>query len=219
LLGVPYDASSSYLRGAAAAPAKIREALRSPSSNGWSESGVDILAEGVLADAGDVTMPDIGEARAAIEASVRHLYDEFEGDRFSHACPFARIMEERLASRLVQVGIRAATQHQRDQAKKFNVDVIDMKVWESGRRPKAGGPTYLSLDLDGLDPAFAPGVSHPEPGGLSVRDVVNVIQSLQGPIIGADIVELNPSRDVNGLTAMVAAKFVKEIAARMLESS
>src|SRR5437879_3462656 len=73
LLGVAYDASSSYLRGAAGAPAKIREALRLPSSNGWSESGVDILADGVLADAGDVTMPDIGEARAAIEATIRQI--------------------------------------------------------------------------------------------------------------------------------------------------
>jgi arginase family enzyme len=109
------------------------------------------------------------------------------------------------------------TAHQRDQAKKFNVDVIDMKIWESGRRPKAGRPTYVSLDLDGLDPAFAPGVSHPEPGGLTVREVVSVIQSIPGPIIGADIVELNPSRDINDLTAFVAAKFVKEIAARMIE--
>lgn len=260
LLGVPYDASSSYLRGAAEAPAKIREALHSPSSNGWSELGVNVLAEGVLADAGDVATPDIGEWRAAIEANVRQiakrggrpialggdhsitypilkalgpvnrnltvvqfdahpdLYDEFEGDKYSHACQFARIMEEGLASRLVQVGIRTATQHQRDQAKKFNVDVIDMKVWASGRKPRAGAPTYVSLDLDGLDPAFAPGVSHPEPGGLSVREIISAIHALSGPIIGADIVELNPSRDVNGLTAMVAAKFVKEIAAKMVEA-
>lgn len=261
LLGVPYDASSSFLRGAAGAPAKIREALRSPSSNGWSEAGIDVLADGVLADAGDVAAgDDPAAARTAIEAAARavsmrggspislggdhsitypilkalgpvnrnltiiqidahpDLYDEFEGDRFSHACQFARIMEERLAARLVQVGIRTANAHQREQAKKFNIDLIDMKIWQS-RKPKAGGPTYISLDLDGLDPAFAPGVSHPEPGGLSVRDVLNVIQTLPGPIVGADIVELNPSRDVNGVTAVVAAKFVKEIANRMIETA
>lgn len=260
LLGVPYDAGSSFLRGAAQAPDKIRAALRSPASNGFSESGIDVLAEGVLADAGDVVVPDIGDARMAIEAAVRtigmrggrpislggdhsitypilkalgpvnrnltivqidahpDLYDEFDGDRFSHASPFARIMEEGLASRLVQVGIRTATAHHREQAKRFQVDVIDMRVWESGRKPKAGGATYISLDLDGLDPAFAPGVSHPEPGGLSVRDVLNVIHSLPGPIVGADVVELNPTRDVNDLTAIVAAKLVKEIAARMIET-
>jgi arginase len=260
LLGVPYDASSSYLRGAAEAPAKIRDALRSPSSNGWSEAGIEVLAEGVLADAGDVSWPDIGDARAAIEAAVRgvgmkggrplslggdhsitypilkalgpvhpnltilqfdahpDLYDSFEGDRYSHACQFARIMEEKLAARIVQVGIRTANAHQREQARRFGIDVVDMKVWASGRKPKAGWPTYISLDLDALDPAFAPGVSHPEPGGLSVRDVLNVIQQLPGPIVGADVVELNPSRDVNSLTAMVAAKFVKEIASRMIET-
>jgi arginase family enzyme len=127
-------------------------------------------------------------------------------------------MEEKLAARIVQVGIRTANAHQREQARRFGVDMVDMKVWEGGRKPKAGWPTYISLDLDGLDPAFAPGVSHPEPGGLSVRDVLNVIQQLPGPIVGADIVELNPSRDVNGITAMVAAKFVKEIASRMIET-
>lgn len=259
LLGIPYDASSSFMRGAADAPARIRAALRSASSNGWSESGTDVLADGVLGDAGDLVVGEGDAARTAIEAGVRDvlqrggrpislggdhsvtygilralsrrhrnitivqidahpdLYEDFEGDRYSHACQFARIMEERLAARLVQVGIRTMNAHQRAQAKRFGVDVIDMKVWATGRRPKAGGPTYVSLDLDGLDPAFAPGVSHPEPGGLSTREVIGIIQALPGPIIGADVVELNPRRDVNELTAFVAAKFVKEIAAQMLQ--
>ena len=77
-------------------------------------------------------------------------------------------------------------------------------------------PVYVSIDLDGLDPAFAPGVSHPEPGGLSTRQVINLIHAVSAEIIGADIVELNPSIDVNGLTAVVAAKLLKEIAAQML---
>lgn len=260
LLGVPYDASSSFLRGAAGAPVKIREALRSPAGNGTSEAGIDVLADGALGDAGDVQIGEGDDPRAAITNAVRNiakrggrpislggdhsitypilralgpvnpnltivqfdahpdLYDSYEGDRFSHACQFARIMEEGLAARIVQVGIRTMTAHQREQAKRFNVDVIDMKIWESGRRPKAGKPTYISLDLDGLDPAYAPGVSHAEPGGLTVRDVLGVIQSLPGPIIGADVVELNPSRDVNDLTAILAAKFVKEIASRMIQT-
>ena len=147
------------------------------------------------------------------------LYDNFEGDRFSHACPFARIMEDGLCDRLVQVGIRTLNAQQRAQAARFGVEVIDMRAWVSGARPALSGPVYLSLDLDALDPAFAPGVSHWEPGGLTSRDVVGLIQSLSAPVVGADVVELNPARDPSGVTAMVAAKFVKEIASRMLETT
>jgi agmatinase len=147
------------------------------------------------------------------------LYDEYEGNRSSHACPFARIMEENLVGRLVQVGIRTMNPHQRTQAERFGVEVIEMRKGQ----PKTGldfeGPLYLSLDMDVLDPAFAPGVSHHEPGGLSTRDVLQLIQSLRVPIVGADIVEFNPRRDPLGITAMVAAKLLKEIAGRMLESS
>ena len=140
------------------------------------------------------------------------LYDAFEGDCVSHACPFARILEERLATRLVQVGIRAMTGHQRDQAARFKVEIIDMRAWAGGSCLILQGPVYLSLDLDALDPACAPGVSHPEPGGLTVRDALGLIQAAGDILVGADIVELNPLQDVMGLTSRVAAKCVKEIA-------
>lgn len=74
-----------------------------------------------------------------------------------------------------------------------------------------------SIDLDVLDPAFAPGVSHHEPGGFSVRDVLRIVHRLSAPIVGADLVEFNPTRDLVGMTAMVAAKFYKELVGRMLE--
>lgn len=260
LIGLGYDASSSYLRGAALAPPKIRDAFHSPAANGWSESGVDLWAKGVLGDAGDLTLPPSAEARGMIEGAIREivergdrplslggdhsitystvrgvatrekeltvvqidahpdLYDAFEGDRYSHACQFARIREEGLAAHLIQIGIRTITGHQRDQAKRFGVEVIDMLRWTRGDRPRPTGPIYLSIDLDGLDPAFAPGVSHPEPGGLTVREVLDVVRDLGGPIVGADVVELNPTRDAHGLTAVVAAKLVKEVAARMIET-
>jgi arginase family enzyme len=70
--------------------------------------------------------------------------------------------------------------------------------------------------MDVLDPAFAPGVSHHEPGGLSTRDVLLLVQSLRAPIVGADIVEYNPKRDLVDLTAMTAAKLLKEVLASML---
>jgi arginase len=146
------------------------------------------------------------------------LYDDFEGDRYSHACPFARIMEEGLAARLVQVGIRTLTPHQREQITRFGVDTIEMQHFAGGARPSADGPIYLSVDIDGLDPAFAPGVSHKEPGGLSVRDVLTMIHSLRGPIIGADVVEFNPGQDLGDLTAAAAAKIVREIAGHMIAS-
>ena len=85
------------------------------------------------------------------------LYDEFEGDRFSHACPFARIMEEGLAVRLVQIGIRTLTAHQREQAKKFGVEIYDATRWSDAPLESVAPPLYLSIDLDVLDPAYAPG--------------------------------------------------------------
>jgi agmatinase len=144
------------------------------------------------------------------------LYDELGGNRFSHACPFARVMEEKLARRLVQAGIRTMTGHQREQARRFGVEVLEMKDMNRWPRLEFEGPVYLSFDMDVLDPAFAPGVSHWEPGGLSVREVIALLHSLRGHLVGADVVEYNPARDVSGRTAMVCAKVLKEIAALLL---
>jgi arginase len=141
------------------------------------------------------------------------LYDELGGNRRSHASPFARIMEEGLATRLVQVGIRALNKHCRAQANRFGVEIVPMRDFYVSTVPIPAGPLYVSIDLDGLDPAYAPGVSHHEPGGLSVRQVLDVLARVEGPIVGADVVELNPDRDINGMTAVVAAKFVKELCA------
>jgi len=161
-------------------------------------------------------------ARKYPDLSILHfdahpdLYDEFEGNRLSHACPFARIMEEGLARRLVQVGIRAASAHQREQARRFGVETVFMDAFTPEAVPIPEGPLYVTIDLDGLDPAVAPAVAHPEPGGLTVRDVMAVLKRIRAPVVGADVVELNPARDPLGLTAAVAAKLVKELGARMI---
>lgn len=144
------------------------------------------------------------------------LYEEFEGNRLSHACPFARIMESGLARRLVQVGIRTATQHQREQAKRFGVEVIEMPGLPAYGKLKAAGPIYISFDMDVLDPAFASGVSHREPGGMSVREAISHLHAIEGDIVGADVVEYNPVCDSDGVTAIVAAKIVKEILGKMI---
>jgi arginase len=257
-VGLPYDASSSYLRGSAEGPSLIRKALHSPHWNGWTELGHDLVGRAGLSDAGDLRLSPDAQARGQIEAAIAlilaggwrplavggdhsvtypilravsrshpsltivhidahpDLYDTYEADRFSHACPFARIMEEGLAQRLVQVGIRTMNDHERSQADRFGVEVIDMRAWVAGTRPSTEGAVYLSIDLDGLDPAYAPGVSHREPGGLSVREVLSIIQDARGTLVGADVVEYNPGQDLGGVTATVAAKIVKEIASRIL---
>ena len=144
------------------------------------------------------------------------LYDELDGNRESHGCPFARIMEENLVGRLVQVGIRTMNPHQQKQSDRFRTEIIPMREWHRDMNFQFNNPVYLSIDMDCLDPGFAPGVSHYEPGGFTPRDVISIIQGVKGLIVGADIVEVNPKRDHHGMTASVGAKFLKEILDRMI---
>jgi len=255
LVGIPTDRHSSFLHGAAAAPAAIRAALASDHANTAAESGQEIGRDILLDDAGDVELSNGGDEVAAIKTAIRaaaadgampislggdhmvtfpivaalaerhgplnilhfdahpDLYDDYEGDPLSHASPFARIMEAGHARRLVQFGIRTLNAHCREQAQRFGVEIVEMRDFSPQRVPIPDSPLYVSIDLDGFDPAFAPGVSHHEPGGPSVREFLSVLQRVQGPLVGADIVELNPTRDINGITATLAAKLVKELAA------
>jgi len=259
LLGIPLDENSSYLRGCARGPARLREVMASGSMNLCAEDGTEIGTDRRFVDAGDVELAGGAASMSAVEAAVdgllgrgarvlsvggdhsvtypivraharRHpglcllhfdahpdLYDDFQGNRFSHASPFARIMEEGQVSRLVQVGIRTLNTHQREQAARFGVEMIEMKDWHPGLSFSFDGPVYLTFDLDALDPAFAPGVSHHEPGGLSVRDVLGSLSRSTFALVGADVVELNPTRDPVGATAAVAAKLATELAARLLK--
>ncbi len=255
VLGVPFDANSSYMRGAAGAPAAIRTALHSTAGNYWTESGVE-LSQNAFEDAGDlrftadafttiertvadivdqgfrpvclggdhsVTLPIVRAIGKKLpQLTILHfdahpdLYDELEGNRLSHACPFARIMEERLARRLIQVGIRTLTGHQREQAAKFGVEIIEMRHLPALERIRVEGPVYISFDMDVLDPAFAPGVSHREPGGMSVREALAHLNAITGTIMGADLVEFNPAQDISNITAIVAAKLLKEMLGKMI---
>ncbi|MDP6170075.1 MAG: arginase family protein, partial [Candidatus Marinimicrobia bacterium] len=141
----------------------------------------------------------------------------FDDNPYSHASPFARIMENGLAHSLTQIGIRTMNDHQNDQAKRYNVIVITMNEFSSDLKFAFEDPIYISIDLDGIDPAFAPGVSHPEPGGLSTRALLKILSNIQGKIIGADIVEYNPNNDINNITAITAAKLLKELMGKILE--
>ena len=250
--GILFDQKSSFMRGAAMAPPRIRTILKNGASNSFSESGVDIWKHNIQ-DLGDFPIDDYFDIEKITGQNIVNgnrlsslggdhsitypiikalhtqypsieilhfdahadLYDIFENDRYSHACPFARIMESGFASRLVQVGIRTLTRHQRDQAKKFDVEIYQMKATRQLDVFSFKGPLYISLDMDAFDPAYAPGVSHHEPGGLSPRQVIHWIQNINVPVIGADIVEFNPIRDIHDMTAALAAKLMKEILAKM----
>lgn len=257
LLGIPYDAGSSFQRGPALAPAAIRAALQSPSTNGWNEECVEVAG---VADAGDLSFDDgrdpyeiitsgvnalfrrgalpilLGGDHAitwpimqavrqhAPELTILHLdahndlYPDFEGNPRSHASPFARILENGLCDRLVQVAMRCPSGQQQGYVKKFGVEVVPMRAGFAVMQQAVAslnGPLYLSLDLDVLDPAFAPGISHPEPGGLTSRELITLLQSIpKGSLVAADIVELNPVNDLRDLTARVAAKALKEVLGR-----
>jgi len=147
------------------------------------------------------------------------LYEDLYGDRLSHACPFARIMEDGLVESLVQIGVRAATANQRANARRHGVRMVEMKDFRDGLILTFKNPLYISFDLDSLDPAFAPGVSHQEAGGLTTRQAIDLIHGLKARIVGLDVVELNPLRDPSGITASAAVKIIKEGAGMMIKKS
>ncbi|MFT6584959.1 MAG: agmatinase [Cognaticolwellia sp.] len=261
LLGIPFDDNSSFERGPALAPSKIREVLNNGSLNGSTELGINLRESKLWLDAGNVEITSSDNFIENIEQrcdellaqntrlvtlggdhsisypilksyrkyfnklSILHidahsdLYDSFKGNRYSNACPFARVMEDGLCDRLVQVGIRTLNLHQTEQIKKFNVESLEMRNWPLSQPLVFDHPVYLSLDIDGIDPAFAPGVSHREPGGLTTREVINLIHQINTPLVGADIVEFNPNKDIDNMTSQLAAKLVKEVAGKMLQSN
>lgn len=145
------------------------------------------------------------------------MFEELNGDRYSHACPFSRSLEAGCIKKLVQVGIRSTSPEQRAFAANHDVLMLGADGLDDIPADFFNQPLYLTIDLDGLDPAFAPGVSHPEPGGLTTREVIGLIHRITGPLIGADVVELNPERDQGLQTAGVAVRLVKEIAAKMAQ--
>lgn len=206
------DRGDLWLNEDAADDAVIADAVRAaiqsgavPLALGGDHAMTHPVVRGVHAEHGPVTILHFD--------AHPDLYDDFAGNPRSHASPFARIMEAGLAMRLVQVGIRTLNAHCRQQAKRFGVEIVPMADFAPDKVPLLEGPLYISIDLDGIDPAEAPGVSHPEPGGLTLREVLAVLRRQTAPIVGADIVELNPQFDNNERTAILAAKLVREVAA------
>jgi arginase len=170
-----------------------------------------------------VTIP-VARALAALGRPVHvvqfdahpDLYDEFEGDRESHACVGARILELAHVASLTQIGIRTMTAPQRAVAHRHQARLHLLEAREiSGEIPvpghiPGGAEVYVTLDLDVFDPAFAPGVAHPVPAGLGPRAVMNLLQQAPWNLAGMDVVELNPRFDQNQRTAVLAARLLLE---------
>lgn len=256
LIGLPWDASSSYARGPAHGPAVIRSILFSDASSPWSLSGVDardVISAFVFdplptapAGARDQIQDQIADCLTAgrkplsvggdhsvtypiLRAMRDHygpvnilhvdahtdLYEEFEGDPYSHASPFARAILDGCVANLVQVGLRSVSPDARAFGEQHGVTMLGADAVDAIPYGTLTAPLYVSIDLDGVDPAFAPGVSHPEPGGLTSREVIAMIKKLPVAPIGADVVEYNPERDQGLVTAHLAARLIKELTGRM----
>jgi guanidinopropionase len=159
-------------------------------------------------------------------------WDEFLGSKFTHGAPFRRAVEEGLLDpkRTVQIGIRGAQNS--DEGWTFSLEsgmrVIFMEeftqlgveaVIAEARRVVGDGPTYISFDVDGLDPVYAPGTGTPEVGGLTTIEAQILLRGLRGlDLVGGDVVEVAPPFDPTGNTALVAATMMYEILCLLAEA-
>jgi len=151
------------------------------------------------------------------------LRDQYADIKLSHAAYLRRIVEERGSENIVHVGARAFVKEELAFLKEHNIATVSDKEIRDGNGPKllkditsTFDRVYLSVDLDVLDPAFAPGVGNPEAVGISSRELYDLITTFQNKkIVAADVVELNPTYD-NGSTASMAAKMIATIIAMNL---
>jgi agmatinase len=154
------------------------------------------------------------------------LRDQYADIKLSHAAYLRRIIEKRGSENIVHVGARAFVKEELVFLKEHNISTVSDKEIRDGNGPKllkditsTFDNIYLSIDLDVLDPAFAPGVGNPEAVGISSRELYDLVTTLQNKkIVAADIVELNPTYD-NGATASMAAKMISTIIAMNLSRS
>jgi len=149
----------------------------------------------------------------------------FGGERYTHGTPFRRATEEGLVDprRTIQIGIRGSMyeREEKDWAESVGIRIVHIEeyfrlgpdaVMEEARRVVGDGPTYVSFDVDGLDPVYAPGTGTPEIGGYSTAEAQRMIRLLGGlDIVGADVVEVSPPFDPSGNTALVGATMMFEL--------
>src|ERR1700676_872950 len=156
----------------------------------------------------------------------------FGGLKYTHGTPFRRAIEEGLLDpgRVVQIGIRGSTYSadERDWPLRQGIRIISIEEFEDmgvdaviseARRVVGEGPTYLSFDIDALDPAYAPGTGTPEFAGLTSREVNRLLRGLRNlNLVGADVVEVSPPFDPSGGTALAAANIAFELLCLLAEA-
>ncbi len=175
-----------------------------------------------------VTVP-VAEALAVLGEPIHvvqfdahpDLYPEYEGNRHSHACTIHRLLEMPHIQFVTQIGIRASEESQRRVARRFQDRLAAMEARQAMSAPFPHPPdtaaVYVTLDLDALDPAFAPGVSHPLPGGLFPRPLLDWFVDARWRLVGMDVVEVNPSLDERDRTSILAARLLHEAMALALD--
>ena len=159
-------------------------------------------------------------------------WNEFMGSNLTHGAPFRRAVEAGVLDpkRTIQIGIRGAQNSEegwtfsRDSGmrivfmEEFTQIGVEAVVAEA-RQIIGDGPAYISFDIDGLDPAFAPGTGTPEIGGLTTIEAQNILRGLQGlDLVGGDVVEVSPPFDPTGITALTGATLMYEILCLLAES-
>ena len=196
--------------------------------SGFKNEGVLTLAVG-----GDhsITLPVLRGLAREEPVGLIHIdahtdtWDEFMGSRYSHGAPFRRAVEEGLVDpgRTIQIGIRGAQDSTEgwDYSAATGMRVVPMDevtrvgveaVAEEALAIVGTGPTYLSFDIDSIDPAFAPGTGTPEIGGLTSVEALTLLRTLRGvELMGADVVEVAPPFDPTGGTSLIAATVLYEL--------
>lgn len=267
VLGVPYDATASFRRGARDGPAAVRHA--SYNFETWllelgldiedvpvHDAGdvpevfsptemVDLVASSVEELAGDERVPVmVGGEHNATEGAVRALSrmhgglsvlvldahldfrDQYLGEVRSHACATRRCSEVVGVDRVAVLGVRSVSSDELEEAQDLGLAFASAdRVREEGldavledlMGSLGGGPVYLSVDLDVLDPSHAPGVQNPEPWGLSPLDLRHVIDRLAPSLVGLDVMECAPAHD-GGQTALVAARLLRHAVGAVWQS-
>jgi agmatinase len=160
--------------------------------------------------------PDLGFV--VLDAHM-DLRQEYRGEKNSHAC-ISRHIIENVTQKYASVGIRSGNREEYDYVNENNIKVFSAEeVFSKGiesviddMRKEIKGPIYLSVDMDALDPAYAPALGTPEPYGLTPRDVREVISCLAPKIVGFDLVEITPEYDSGG-TSILGAKIVRDFIA------
>jgi guanidinopropionase len=149
----------------------------------------------------------------------------FGGEKYTHGTPFRRAIEEGLIDpkRMIQIGVRGSMydRDEKDWAESVGIRIVHIEeffrlgpepVIAEARRIVGDGPVYVTFDVDGLDPVYAPGTGTPEIGGFSTAEAQRMLRGLAGlDLVGGDVVEVAPPFDPSGNTALVGATMMFEI--------